>query len=58
MSTGSAARINCTIDKASGRISDIIFKNTDILDLSVKVAIKTLDVRIALASEESFSVKY
>lgn len=55
---GIGGEINCTIDKASGRISDIIFKNTDILDLSVKVAIKTLDVRMALASEESFSVKY
>ena len=55
---GIGGEINCTIDKASGRISDIIFKNTDILDLSVKVAIKTLDVRMALAAEESFSVKY
>lgn len=55
---GIGGEINCTIDKASGRISEIIFKNTDILDLSVKVAIKTLDVRMALASEESFSVKY
>lgn len=55
---GIGGGISCTIDKASGRISEIIFKNTDILDLSVKVAIKTLDVRMALVSEESFSVKY
>ena len=50
--------ISCTVNKVNETISEITFKNTDILDLSVKVAIKTLDVKLALAVEENYTVKY
>ena len=50
--------ISCTIDKASNRVSDVTFRNTDILDLDVKVAFSGLKAKFALAVEENYSVKY
>lgn len=55
---GVGGAISCTVNKVNETISEITFKNTDILDLSVKVAIKTLDVKLALAVEENYTVKY
>ena len=55
---GIGGAISCTVNKVNETISEITFKNTDILDLSVKVAIKTLDVKLALAVEENYTVKY
>lgn len=50
--------IECTIDKNTGRVTEITFKNTDVLHLGVKVAISNMNVQIALAVEESYSIAY
>lgn len=50
--------ISCTIDKASKRVTEITFRNTDILALNVKVVISTIDAQIALAVEENYTVAY
>lgn len=50
--------ISCTVDKASQRVTEITFKNTDILKLNVKVVFSTVDAKLALASEENFSIQY
>ena len=50
--------ISCTVDKASQRVTEITFRNTDILKLNVKVIFSTVDAQIALASEENFSIQY
>lgn len=50
--------ISCTVDKASQRVTEITFRNTDILKLNVKVVFSTVDAQIALASEENFSIQY
>lgn len=50
--------IECTIDKNSGRVTEIIFKNTDVLHLGVKVAISNMNVQFALAVEENYTIAY
>lgn len=55
---GIGGSISCTIDKASERVTEITFKNTDTLSLNVKVMFSTLDAQIALAVEENYSIQY
>lgn len=50
--------IDCTIDKNSGRVTEITFKNTDVLHLGVKVAISNMNVQFALAVEENYTIAY
>ena len=50
--------ITCTIDKATQRVTEITFANTDILKLEVKVVVATLNVKLALAVEENYSIAY
>lgn len=50
--------IKCTIDKNSGRVTEITFKNTDVLHLGVKVAISNMNVQFALAVEENYTIAY
>ena len=50
--------ITCTIDKATQRVTEITFANTDIMKLEVKVVVATLNVKLALAVEENYSVAY
>lgn len=55
---GINGKIQCTADKATGNITKIDFTNTDVLNLGVKVAGSNLDVKFALACENSYSIKY
>lgn len=50
--------ISCTVDKANNRVTDIVFRNTDILAMDVKVFVGNLQAKLALAVEESFTVEY
>ena len=50
--------IACTVDKATTRVTEITFANTDILDLEVKVLVSTLNAKLALVGEENYSVTY
>ena len=50
--------IVCSIDKSTGRVTDITFRNTDVLDLAVKVAFGNMNAKFALAVEENFTIKY
>ena len=50
--------IVCTIDKASQRVTDITFAETDILDLSVKVAFSDLRAKMHLETEDHYTVVY
>lgn len=50
--------IKCTIDKASGHITDITFNNTDILKLNVKVVVSTIDCKMAMVQEDNFTIEY
>ena len=50
--------IECTIDKNSGRVTEITFKNTDVLHLGVKVAISNMNVQFALAVEDNYTIAY
>ena len=50
--------ISCTIDKASQRVTEITFRNTDILKLNVKVVFSAVDAKLALAVEENYSIQY
>lgn len=50
--------ISCTIDKANNRVTDIVFRNTDILAMDVKVFVGNMQAKLALAVEESFTVEY
>ena len=50
--------IECIIDKNSGRVTEITFKNTDVLHLGVKVAISNMNVQFALAVEENYTIAY
>ena len=45
--------IKCTIDKETQRVTDITFENTDILDLSVKVAFSNLHAKMNLVAEDN-----
>lgn len=55
---GIKGAIECTIDKSSGRVTEITFKNTDVLHLGVKVAISNMNVQFALAVEENYTIAY
>ena len=50
--------ITCTVDKATQRVTEITFANTDILKLEVKVVVATLNVKLALAVKENYSISY
>lgn len=50
--------ISCTIDKANNRVTDIVFRNTDILAMDVKVFVGNMHAKLALAVEESFTIEY
>ena len=50
--------IVCTIDKASQRVTDITFSETDILDLSVKVAFSDLRAKMHLETEDHYAIEY
>ncbi len=55
---GINGNIACTIDKTSGRVTVIIFTNTDIMDLSVKVGFSNLNAKMNLAAEDKFKIEY
>ena len=55
---GINGKIQCKIDKSTERVTDVIFTNTDVLHLGVKVAGSNLNVKFALSSENSYSIKY
>lgn len=50
--------ITCTIDKASQRVTDITFAETDILDLSVKVAFSDLHAKMHLETGDHYAIVY
>lgn len=50
--------ISVTIDKESRRVTDIIFCNTDIMRINVKVAFSTIDCKIGMINENSYSIRY
>lgn len=49
--------ISCTIDKASKHVTDITFRNTDILAIDAKV-IASVQAKLALASELNYTISY
>ena len=55
---GVGGSISCTIDKATNRVTEITFANTDILSLEVKVLVSTLNAKLALEVEENYSIAY
>lgn len=55
---GINGKIQCTIDKSTQRITYLNLKNTDILDLQVKVGGKQFKVKMAFANENDYTVKY
>ena len=50
--------ISCTIDKSSKRVTDITFRNTDILAIGAKVAFSEVTAKLALAVEENYTIAY
>ena len=50
--------ISCTIDKKSKRVTDITFRNTDILAIDAKVAFSSVTAKLALAVEENYTIEY
>ncbi len=50
--------ISCTIDKESKRVTDITFRNTDILAIGAKVAFSEVTAKLALAVEENYTIAY
>ena len=50
--------ISCTIDKSTSRITEITFSNTDMLSIDVKVAFSNVTAKLALVTEDSFSIAY
>lgn len=50
--------ISVTIDKQSGHVTKITFRNTDIMKINVKVALSTLDCSIGLQNENDFTIQY
>ncbi|MGN1443861.1 MAG: hypothetical protein ACI4XE_08425 [Acutalibacteraceae bacterium] len=50
--------ISCTIDKESKRVTDITFRNTDILAINAKVAFSEVTAKLALAVEENYTIAY
>lgn len=55
---GVKGSILCTVDKATNRVTQITFANTDILSLEVKVLVSTLNAKLALEVEENYSIAY
>ncbi len=55
---GICGKITCTVDKATGNVTEATFINTDVLKLDVKVAFSNLQAQMALASEENFTIVY
>lgn len=55
---GINGKIQCTIDKTTQRITYLNMKNTDILDLQVKVGGSHFKVKMAFANENDYTVKY
>lgn len=55
---GTDGSISCTIDKATKRVTEITFANTDIMKLNVKVAFSTVDAKMAMIQEENFTIQY
>lgn len=49
--------ISCTIDKASKHVTDITFRNTDILAIDAKVIV-SVQAKLALASELNYTISY
>ena len=49
--------ISCTIDKASKHVTDITFRNTDILAIDAKVIVG-VQAKLALASELNYTISY
>ncbi len=50
--------ISCTIDKNTKHITDITFRNADILSMNVKVAFSNLKAQFALSAEENYTIQY
>lgn len=55
---GADGSVACTVDKSSQRVTEITFTETDILNLEVKVLISTLNAKLALATEENYTIEY
>ena len=55
---GINGKIQCTVNKATGRITKAVYTNTDVLNLGVRVAGSNMNVKFALACENSYSIKY
>lgn len=49
--------ISCTIDKASKHVTDITFRNTDVLAIDAKVIVG-VQAKMALANELNFTISY
>lgn len=50
--------ISCTIDKNTKRVTEITFRNADVLSMDVKVAFSNLNAQFALSSEENYTIQY
>lgn len=55
---GINGRIQCTIDKKTQLITKLNLKNTDVLDLDVKVAGSRFKVKTAFSNENDYTVNY
>lgn len=55
---GIGGSVSCTVDKETGRVTAITFRNTDILDMDVKVAFSDTHAKFALSAEENYTIKY
>ncbi len=50
--------ISCTIDKNTKHVTDITFRNADVLSMNVKVAFSNLKAQFALSAEENYTIQY
>ncbi len=50
--------ISCTIDKNTKHVTDITFRNADVLSMDVKVAFSNLKAQFALSAEENYTIQY
>lgn len=50
--------ISCTINKSTKRVTEITFRNADVLSLGVKVVFSNIDAQFALDAEENYSIQY
>lgn len=50
--------ISCTIDKNTKHVTDITFRNADVLSMDVKVAFSNLNAQFALSAEENYTIQY